>query len=938
MSESFINSISSQKPNISLNPISDVPGGTNAIGPQQQPQQPEPLPHPPVENVVEKSLLAQLDVLLLHAAKNATSMVKIETVMQVLDSIDLDDDLKNDIKELANSINENLDAMNEFKGRDIAEVFQPVNGKLQWNRDVYLGKFMDELMNDCAEYSEKLQGIINTHHGAKGLNILEEAMLQSDRRASELTTLAMQFVEMSLAEKESPAVKMKLDLTIAEMLPEQALKMHGNAEALEKMREKVAPLATRLDGLSKRPDSPVSMQELAMLRLEMKSMSEALEQAMKEGFPSGQNGRLFVDNSLFGEAKKILDELRPRFETLRTHVGQASMKRVVSHCFKPMPVKAPFSKKTNPVLKIIAPALYGAYTLHGKLKATAERFAEKPTDEAAKELNEVNAEYQKYCSKRIQDIQHELVFLAEDLPEKINMSDALNQKIMESSDPDKAAITPEQIKEMEDALVPFLNQHDISKYRDKGNSSPAIQLLNLFSNASNINSQICQLIGMKHSLDNLATEKIVTSDCVRLAFNGEMSIPSLVEARIHGMRDEDVNPMRDDSRVLSSKSLGHGNANTVFEVKYKDNSTLVFKPEAPGRMGLNVLALGRTGYADQLQMAQINLCVQKTADALGLDDVMVKSTVGSHKGDYGIFMEKAPGASAFNFIRNSEDVPQDGLSVKDVQELPKEDYDKVIGRLKNKLNRLEWFDAITGQGDRHHNNYFIHISKDLHVTVKAIDNDMSFSSNRIGMNTIRLVGADIPHFYSIISNAQKGIYPKMEPLVTLLPDPGVTVTKDAIIVDTTKIKSPELFFCLTKSIGFQPIALPDVIDQELYDHLMDLQSGEKRDAFIVELKSRLTQGAVEATVKRLDEAIAHAKSLQDRGRVLKAEDFENPEIQKQIAVNGKGLKLPERNNNAPLDNEVAKEAEALYKDYNCDLFHRDLAKYIGQKPPQNGVE
>ena len=572
------------------------------------------------------------------------------------------------------------------------------------------------------------------------------------------------------------------------------------------------------------------------------------------------------------------------------------------------------------------------------MKETAERFAKEPTDEAAKELKEINAEYQKFCSKRIQDIKNELVFLAEDLPEKINMSDALNKKVMESSDPDKAAITPEQIKDMEDILIPFLNQHDISKYRDKGNGSPAIQLLNLFLNASNINSQICQLIVMKHSLDNLATEKIVTSDCVRLAFNGEMSIPSLVEARIHGMRDDDVDPMRDDSRLLSSNSLGHGNANTVFEVKYNDNSTFVFKPEAPGRMGLNVLALGRTGYADQLQMAQINLCVQKTADALGLNDVMVKSTVGSHKGDYGIFMEKAPGASAFNFIRNSEDAPQDGLSIKDVQELPKEDYDKVIGRLKNKLNRLEWFDAITGQGDRHHNNYFIHISKDLHVTVKAIDNDMSFSSNRIGMSTFRLTDADIPIFYSKISNAQKKIYPQMEPPVKLLPDPGVTVTKDAIIVDTTKIRSPELFFCLSKSIGFQPVALPDVIDKELYNHLMDLQSGEKREAFIAELKSRLTQEAVDATVKRLDEAIAHAKSLEKRGRVIKAEDFENPEIQKQIAINGKRLKLPERNNNAPLDNEVAKEAEAMYKDYNCDLFHRDLAKYIKQKPPQGGVE
>ena len=936
MSESFINGIPGQQPSIAFNPISNVPGKINAN--DAQPKQPEPLPNSHGENAAEKSLLAQLDVLLLRAARNATTMVKSETVMQVLDSINLDEDSKNAVKELAKSINDNFYSLTEYTGRDIAEAFMSVDGKFQWNDDKSIGMYMKELIDGCTEYFQKLQDIINTHPGAKGLNILEEAMLQSDRRASELTTLAMQFADMSLVEKDSPAVKMKLDLTLAELLPEQALKMHGNAEAIEKMREKVAPLAMRLEGLLKKPDSPVSRQELAMMKLEMKTMGEALELAMEKGFPSGQNGRLFVDNSLFGETRKILDELRPKFETLRTHVGQASMKRVVSHCFNSMPETSLISKKTKPVLKIIAPALHGACTLHDKLKETAERFADEQTEEALKNLNALNAEYQKYCRERIKDIQNELAFLTGELLAKaINMSDPLNKKIMESSNPDKAAITQEQLKDMEDALNLFIAEHEKSKQHGNGESSPVNQLLNLFADSDTINSQICQLIGMKRELDKLATGKIVTSDCVRMAFTGEMSIPSLVEARIHGMRDEDVDPMKDDSRLLSSNSLGHGKVNTVFEVKYKDNSTFVFKPEAPGRMGLGLLALGRTGYADQIQIAQINLCVQKTADALGLNDVMVKSTVGSHKGDYGIFMEKAPGASAADFIYYSDKAPQDGLAMEDVQKLPPEDYNKVMGRLKNKLNRLEWFDAITGQGDRHSKNYFIHISKDLQVTVKAIDNDMSFSSNRIGVSTFRLVDGDIPHLYNQISNAQKNIYPNMQPPVTLLPDPGVTVTKDAIIVDTTKIRSPELFFCLSKAIGFQPVALPEAIDQELYNHLMDLQAGEKREAFITELKSRLTQEAVDATVKRLDEAIDHAISLHERGRVFKAEDFENPEIQKQIAVNGKELELPVRNGLAPLENEVAKEAGALYKDYNCDLFHRDLAKYIKQKPPQNGV-
>ncbi|MBQ7178429.1 MAG: hypothetical protein IJS08_13525, partial [Victivallales bacterium] len=134
MCKTFIDGIPSQRPNISSNPISNVPGGTNVVGPQPQPQPPEPLPQPPVENVVEKSLLAQLDVLLMHASKNATTMVKIETVMQVLDSIGLDDKTKDDIKELAQAINTNLDNLSDHTGRDLANVFNSVNGKLEWNR------------------------------------------------------------------------------------------------------------------------------------------------------------------------------------------------------------------------------------------------------------------------------------------------------------------------------------------------------------------------------------------------------------------------------------------------------------------------------------------------------------------------------------------------------------------------------------------------------------------------------------------------------------------------------------------------------------------------------------------------------------------------------------------------------------------------------------
>ena len=45
-------------------------------------------------------------------------------------------------------------------------------------------------------------------------------------------------------------------------------------------------------------------------------------------------------------------------------------------------------------------------------------------------------------------------------------------------------------------------------------------------------------------------------------------------------------------------------------------------------------------------VAGLNLASQKTAESLGLDDVVVKTSVGSHNGSFGIFMEKAQGSDA----------------------------------------------------------------------------------------------------------------------------------------------------------------------------------------------------------------------------------------------------------------------------------------------------
>ena len=50
-----------------------------------------------------------------------------------------------------------------------------------------------------------------------------------------------------------------------------------------------------------------------------------------------------------------------------------------------------------------------------------------------------------------------------------------------------------------------------------------------------------------------------------------------------------------------------------------------------------------------------------------------------------------------------------------------------------------WLDLIIGQGDRHWENYFVHIDKNTHaVTVNAIDKDASFTVRQIGIQKYAL--------------------------------------------------------------------------------------------------------------------------------------------------------------------------------------------------------
>ena len=142
-----------------------------------------------------------------------------------------------------------------------------------------------------------------------------------------------------------------------------------------------------------------------------------------------------------------------------------------------------------------------------------------------------------------------------------------------------------------------------------------------------------------------------------------------------------------------------------------------------------------------------NVATSHMADLLGAGDVIARSETvemiepGKSTPRVGNLMQKAEGKAAAYYSSSSYSG--------DVSK-------KITGNLQRQLVNLQVLDYITGQIDRHTNNYFIQEDKDTGMLtgVTGIDNDFSFGNNEqlgstIGENGISIFHDDgtflIPH-------------------------------------------------------------------------------------------------------------------------------------------------------------------------------------------------
>ena len=226
-------------------------------------------------------LIGKLDVLLTQAAKASTKSLDGKTVKSALQKLVDDGALdKKSLKLLARTADrakDALKALNAFTGRDLAAAFGADD---RINAESPAGKALDAItaQNDLSEMLSNLDKGLDSiaRHADQMLarnrkfrgvdealqNEVAEMRLLCDRRATEISRLAYQMKAFALnqaapGENADPNITAILNAKVKELLPREALAMHGTADALSRLNEQVTaqlrPLAERIESFRHDP-------------------------------------------------------------------------------------------------------------------------------------------------------------------------------------------------------------------------------------------------------------------------------------------------------------------------------------------------------------------------------------------------------------------------------------------------------------------------------------------------------------------------------------------------------------------------------------------------------------------------------------------------------------------------------------------------------------
>jgi hypothetical protein len=301
---------------------------------------PEAAPQP--QQATAKSVVRQLDVLLLNAAGKSLSADAAEKVRTATKSLFdkgiLTKEEEAKLDRLAADASEKLRALDRFSGRDLAKALMKdkETGETVWSKGFFglssAAKAVKSAIEAQQKLSEKLgeftDRLARAPEEVVDVNLQEqytELQFQCDRRASEIISVLYRMYDLSQQDvvagaAADPQTKALLDATFKELMPREAILMHGTAEAFETLNKHMAdqmrPLAQKLDAFAADPAKFLDKKELGALRRDMATMKNAIANVRANGIEiahTGKDGNTYVtrtevDKSLLDAMDKVLDE------------------------------------------------------------------------------------------------------------------------------------------------------------------------------------------------------------------------------------------------------------------------------------------------------------------------------------------------------------------------------------------------------------------------------------------------------------------------------------------------------------------------------------------------------------------------------------------------------------------------------------------------------
>lgn len=789
-------------------------------------------------------------------------------------------ELVRDVATYAKGVERELRQLSTLKGTQIAEAFNAKTGC--WTGKV--GEQITKVQTIVAALSEKLLNLVNNPDIAADPELhalIEEKYLTNCCRESELVTVLMTVADLKGTGKQplTDEAKEKLSHSLHQWMVELAPHMHGTEDVLNlNANHDLQRLQSLLEGLKGNDGENVS----AETRQQLTDATRAVQRFFRQVAEKTTT----IDKDFFRSADKVFNKILNALASPRKAALDSLITRHINHCvglppalnFSDSFVKALRSEEVN------CPTLANYITKRREVAQFAKEYVAARRDPA------IPDEQLKLLRSRMVEANNKLDdFLRNDVfapgkkkgDERVNLLERDATRLMQL-----AKVRNHEISEKKAGDLPKLPPKFIPELLEKAARGSFTKIVDSALGAtSSFVSHLATLRTMMTRFEALDESMVNTKQLLSGIFAKALPVSHLIECRVNGIRDADIDPDLCDANIVSTHAFGEGNANTVYEVKMKDGRTFIFKPEDSGRVGAAILTAAKSAYDMDVNVTALNIAAHDVADFLGVGNLIVDSKVGICNGRLGVFMEKATGVDAADL----------GLCVNkfgyEAGNDPFKDYDeatflKVNGQLMKNTYNLEWLDYIIGSGDRHGGNYLVNLSKNG-AELKGIDNDMSFGKNRTGFTEITFAKNRVNIFlYECQQHIEKKtgqVWSADEISNKLKTVPGITVDEEnnRIKVDLAKLKQPWLRHCVFQSAGTHQLAPPLFIDRGLYDRLIALENDQAlRDDYRARLAARMGEENVNAAMDRLTSAIQYAKDLARQNRVIN--NWEALETQEQI--------------------------------------------------------